>query len=223
MAMIVVIQGAGSKQGTAGHLQTGDGQDVEFVAQPGAAPADGRLYARPDDPSDVTGKSWRDLLSEYNRHPGDNPNRLLPAWKLYRPKAYKLLKERWGPNRLYILSAGWGLVSASFLTPAYDITFSSSAVPFKRRKNHHEFEDYRMLPSDTTEPIVFLGGKSYVELFCNLTADAKGERTVFFVGREPAAPGCITREFEQRRLQYTNWHYKCADQLVEGRIQLGSR
>lgn len=221
--MITVIQCAGSKQRTAGHLQTCDGRDVEFVAKPGAAPSDGRYYARPDGPSDIAGKSWRDLLSEYNRHPGDNPNRLLPAWKLYRPKAYKLLNERWGPNRLYILSAGWGLVSANFLTPTYDITFSSSAAPCKRRKKDDEFQDYSMLPSDTTEPIVFLGGKSYVELFCKLTADAKSERTVFFMGREPVAPECITRQFRPGEKPFVNWHYQCTKDLVDGTIRLDSR
>ena len=133
--MIVVIQCAATTQPHAGHLRTRDGRDVVFVAKPEIAPISGReLYARPDDVSD-TGKSWRTVLQEYNAAPGENPLGLLPAWQLYRNPAYRVLADHCGQDHLYILSAGWGLIRADFLTPKYDITFSRgrNVQPFKRR------------------------------------------------------------------------------------------
>ena len=59
-------------------------------------------------------------------NPGDNRFGLLPAWRLYRNPTYGILAEHWGLDHLYILSAGWGLIPANFLTPNYDITFSAA-------------------------------------------------------------------------------------------------
>lgn len=110
--MIVVIQCAARKQCHAGHLRTLDGRNVMFVAQPDSVPSDGsQVHARPDDVSD-RGDSWRTVLEQYNAAPGSNPLGLLPAWRLYRNPTYDMLAERVGLQRLYILSAGWGLIRA---------------------------------------------------------------------------------------------------------------
>ena len=154
--MIVVIQCAASKKPDAGYLQRSDGRKVLFVADPESAPADTPYaYARPHDMAD-TGYSWRDELVRYNDAPGNNPLGLLPAWQLYENETYALLAERYGTDRLYILSAGWGLISADFLTPKYDITFSAQADAYKRRRKKDRYNDLRMLPVDTEEPVVFL-------------------------------------------------------------------
>lgn len=215
--MIIVIQCAAGKQSHAGHLRTRDGRKVVFVAKPGDAPVGGtELYARPDDVSD-TGKSWRTVLQEYNAAPGDNPLGLLPAWQLYRNPAYRILAEHAGEERLYILSAGWGLIRADFLTPMYDITFSRAAnvEPFKRRDRREPFDDFG-LESGVEEDIVYFGGRDYVPLFCRLTAGTRGRRTVFHAGRATEAPGCTLRSFGK---PFTNWHYQCARAFVEGRLE----
>ena len=81
--MIVVIQCAATKRPNAGRLVSAGGRPVVFVAEPESAPADSTaIYARPDDLSD-SGKSWRDVLLEYNERAGDNPLRLYPAYQLY--------------------------------------------------------------------------------------------------------------------------------------------
>ena len=154
---------------------------------------------------------------QYNANPSNKPLGLLPAWRLYTPSAYKLLVDHYGRDRVYILSAGWGLIRSDFLTPNYDITFSSgmNVEKFKRRRPHQKFDDFCMLPEGTTDPILFLGGKSYVPLFCKLTSQVKGERTVFYAGdRRPHAPGCTLKQF--RKKSFTNWHYLCAKELVQG-------
>ena len=135
--MIVVIQCAAGKQANAGHLVSREGRKIMFVADPARAPeSESIVYRRPDD-IESPGRSYRDVLTEYNRREWEkNPFGLLPAWKLYENKIYASLAETFGTDKLYILSAGWGLIEAEFLTPNYDITFSGSAKGkdvYKRR------------------------------------------------------------------------------------------
>ena len=220
--MLVVIQCAATKRSCAGHLRTQDGRKVMFVADPGLAPrGDDLLYAHPDDAT-AAGASWRDALREYNNNytaaPDDNPDHLLPAWQLYSPPTYKLLWDRFR-EKLYILSAGWGLIRADFLTPNYDITFSSArnVEKFKRRTLRATYRDFCLPPTVTAEPIVFFGGKNYIPLSCKLTEAAKGPRTVYYAGSRPAAPRCTLRSFGKPS---TNWHYECAKRFVRGTSDL---
>lgn len=213
--MIIVIQCANKKKPDAGYLQRQDGRKVMFVAHPEEAPADSPdAYARPDDASE-TGPSWRNELLRYNESPDNNPFGLLPAYQLYENRTYELLAERYGTNRLYILSAGWGLIAADFLTPNYDITFSAQADRCKRRRKKDQYNDFRMLPADTTDPVVFFVSKEYVPLACELTAGVKGPRYLFYNSRTPPnAPDCTLKKFETRTR--TNWQYECAKAFMDG-------
>ena|SRR5271157_4726087 len=215
--MIAVIQCAASKRPGAGHLVSAAGKSVVFVAEPEAAPAKpGGLFARPDDPSDW-GVSWRQVLLKYNREPEDNPLGLYPAWKLYENRAYGRLVEQLGLQNVYILSAGWGLIRADFLTPYYDTTFSQSADGYKRRRKADRYQDFRMLPDDIREEIVFFGGKDYLPLFCSLTDSIRIRKTVFYNStRAPQLTGCALKRFETATR--TNWHYECANAFLDGKI-----
>jgi hypothetical protein len=217
--MIVVIQCAARKEPDAGHLCRRDGQPVLFVADPDATPAGVTdAYARPDDISD-TGVSWRAQLLDYNDKSRNNPLDILPAWQLYKNKTYEHLVDKYGLASVYILSAGWGLIAADFLTPAYDITFSPSAEKYKRRRKKDRYDDLRMLPTHTTEPIVFFGGKDYVPLFSSLTENAKGQRFLFYNSvRAPDAPGCTLKTFNTTTR--TNWHYECANAFINEEITI---
>ena len=112
--MIAVIQCANRKRPEAGYLETPEGQRVCFVANPEAAPASSMIYARPDDRYSAAG-TWREALLAYN-HRQDNPLGLLSAGELYQNPIYHRLSRHVGSENLYILSAGWGLIPASFLT-----------------------------------------------------------------------------------------------------------
>jgi hypothetical protein len=217
--MIVVIQCAARKHPDASHLVTSDGRPIDFVAHPELAPAqDNRLYARPDDISE-NGMSWRAKLWNYNKSQKDNPLRLCPAYKLYKNKAYGLLVNRFGLESVYILSAGWGLIRSDFLTPYYDITFSQSADPYMRRRRTDRYDDFRMIPDGVKDEILFIGGKDYLPLFCQLTNKAEGKRVVFFNSANvPRLEGCVFKRFETRT--QTNWHYECANALLSGRVHL---
>ena len=210
----VVIQCAARKRPHAGHLTTEDDKPILFVANPAVAPQrPDVLYRRPDDKA-LSTLSWRDVLCAYNEvHGGaeENPLGLLPARRLYADPTYEHLADQLDDNSLFILSAGWGLIPAGFLTPNYDITFAADAEDHKRRRAHERYADFRMLPKDSSRPIHFLGGKNYVSLFCRLTEGTNAERIVHYVGEPPHAPNCRTVRFETSRR--TNWHYECARKL----------
>ncbi|MGH6824264.1 hypothetical protein [Methyloceanibacter sp.] len=211
--MILIIQCAGRKRSDAGRLRTEQGKSILFVADPSKAPSDeSDAYARPDDPSD-TGPTWRERLKQYNAAPGDNPLGLCRAFELYENPTYRRLVHRFGLSKTYVLSAGWGLVGASYLTPAYDITFSVSGAPHARRRQRDIYRDLCLLPDDVTEPIVFFGGRDYVPLFCKLTNGLRSERLVFYNSQHaPEAPGCVLKRF--RTTTRTNWHYECANAFL---------
>jgi hypothetical protein len=214
--MLIVIQCAGRKSDQAGYLKTRDQKRVSFIAYPQEYTEPKSLLAHPDDLSD-RGMSWRDMLLAYNEDPGDNPLGLLPAWQLYTPPAYKSLVKTFGVANVYILSAGWGLIKSDFLTPCYDITFSAKADAYMRRKKRDTYKDLCQLPMDTTEPVVFLGGKDYLPLFCQLSQGYNGERSIFYNSKiAPKAPSCNLVRYETTKR--TNWHYECAQALVDGRI-----
>ncbi|MGH8737041.1 MAG: hypothetical protein ACREVC_06765 [Burkholderiales bacterium] len=214
--MIIVIQCASRKQPAAGQLETLDGRKVLFVADPSSAPPDDAIvYARPDDASD-RGASWRDVLLDYNRKP-ENPLGLLPAWKLYGNPVYGRLVASVGAENVYILSAGWGLITARFLTPKYDITFSQSADGYKRRQKSDRYSDFRLIADGVRGPIVFFGGKDYLPLFANLTSSIGVRKVVFYNSAQvPPMPRCVLKLFETRTR--TNWHYECANAFLDGRI-----
>lgn len=216
--MIVVIQCAASKRPDAGHLKTTAGTPVSFVARPEAAPTVANLvYARPDDPS-YTGPSWRQVLLAYNERPNGNPLRLLPAYRLYENRTYGLLVDRFGVSNVYILSAGWGLIRADFLTPYYDITYSQSADDYKRRRKSDRYADFCMLSAHADEEIVFFGGKDYLPLFASLTAAIPARKTVYYNSSQPPQiASCRLERFVTRTK--TNWHYECAKALLEGALK----
>ncbi len=216
--MRIVIQCAGSKKPAAGHMKAPDGQPVSFVAHPGLAPPDATtLYAAPDA---VTAQgTWRDLVVAYNSTGGANPLGLLPAYELYENQVYRQLVQHFGMTKVFILSAGWGLLSSEFLTPTYDITFSSSAAAHVRRSKRDVYSDLMLLDLKSDEPIIFLGGKDYLPLFARLTEGATALRTVYFnSGNAPAVHGCALRRFTTRTR--TNWHYECARSLISGELSL---
>ena len=211
---IGVIQCASKKRSDAGHLVADDGCKVLFVGDPAVAPTSRSLrYARPDD-SVSAGDTYRERLEAYNRNSrAANPWGLLPAWQLYMPTAYRTLVDALGVGNVFILSAGWGLVAADYLLPNYDITFSSSARghdAYKRRRpGDGHYRDFSMLPQDTAKHVFFFGGKDYLALFCNLTANVR-QRTAFVNSNTlPSGLSCRTERYETATK--TNWHYECVN------------
>lgn len=220
--MKIVVQCAAGKESSAGYMQTKDGRRVMFIAQLQFAPqSHDVIYATPDEKPDGQA-SWRALLREYNKNPGNNPLNLYPAYKLYKNEIYRALVNRFGVEGVFVLSAGWGLIRADYLTPQYDITFSSKATgdkKYKRRKkaDDNDCQDFQMLPDDGDDPVIFFGGKDYLPLFCKLTEKCRCRRKVFYNSASPPdAPGCALERHNTKTR--TNWHYECAKDFIEGKI-----
>ncbi len=213
--MKVVISCAESKARDAGYMKTEDGRCVKFVGAPDLAKAvlskPGFCYARPDDEA-KDGKTWREKLVAYNKSCKDeNPCELLQAYKLYKNPVYRELVDTFCLKNVYILSAGWGLIRASFLTPNYDITFSGSG--YKRRRKRDQYCDSNDLESTIDEDLLFFGGQGYLSLFCDLTQNYNGRRIVYH---------CTNNVTKRDRIKYvryprcfTNWQYECAKKVMK--------
>ncbi|MBM4146406.1 MAG: hypothetical protein FJ240_09075 [Nitrospira sp.] len=214
----VVIQCCASKRDDAGTFKLLNGDKVYFVARPDRCPVKkGVAYFRPDDVNPDTGYTWREYLKNYNRQ-HSNPDKLLKASNLYKPKIYQLLAEnsRW---ETYILSAGWGLIKADYLLPSYDITFSSNIKDkWKIRDRKDKYYDFNHLRTKENDTIYFFGGMDYVEPFYEFTRSLRTNVVIYFRNKN------IKRQDSYRYVPYrkrirTNWHYKCAKDFINGRIQ----
>ena len=221
--MKVVISCAGSKADCAGYMKTKDERCVKFVGNPDLAKTASQktefCYARPDGET-KDGKTWREKLLAYNKLCTDeNPFGLLPWYKLYTPnKPYKdiytQLVKVFGIDNVYILSAGWGLIRASFLTPKYDITFSGQADAYKRRgkRQYRQYCDFNHLESAIDEDLLFFGGKDYLPLLCCLTQCYQGRRIVYYSGNKP---NCDDVKFVPYETSTRIWYYECATKVIE--------
>ncbi len=218
----IVISCAGSKSEDAGRMMTADGKPVEFVAHPNEVVKREPevVYARPDDHVDDDGLTWRDRLLEYNEsQSATNPLDLVPTYKLYRPRkphsdVYERLVSVFGPKNVYILSAGWGLVNASFLLPKYDITFNSSADRWKRRGRYDEFDDFNQL-AESSQDLLFVGGQGYWWLFYVLSENYNGRRIVYFNSKIERERAGIRFEPVPPSIEGRTWHYQCAKKIAE--------
>jgi len=216
--VIVVIQCQSDKH-PGRTLKSTVGKPVTFVAQPHLLPADDHIYARPDDLEH--GRSWRNVLLDYNSA-GQNPLQLYPAYQLYRNPIYKRLADRVSVPKLYILSAGWGLIPAAYLTPYYDITFSQVPMDqkYKQRRKGDLYFDFAMISSNANEEIVFFGSKSYLPLFSKLTSEVRANKVVFYNSDvSPEARGCIWKKYLNAK-RNTNWQFDCANDFLDGAISI---
>lgn len=220
--MKIIIQCAATKKPTrpGAGLRTVDNRCVRFVASPRLAQENDLVQdAHPDDHFDEH-CTWRQHLVDYNATQAvTNSLGLLPAFQLYRHRVYAGLVDRFGVENVFILSAGWGLIGAGFLTPDYDITFSKApnVSPQCRRTRAQPFADLCHLPDDGV-PIAFLGGKDYLPLFYQLTHPLRATKKVFF---NSATAPVLGHDFHTERYptsQKTNWHYACAQELIVGSL-----
>ncbi len=222
----LVISCAASKMRHAGKFRCIEtDREILFLAHPDLmSPQDSVIYARPDDIS-PNGVSWRQALVDYNRvfeKTGKNPFGLLPAYQLYRHHCYKQLVDTFGAERVFILSAGWGLVNANTLLPDYNITFSNQAQKaYKRHKREHYY-DINELPDDNNN-ILFIGGKDYIPLFCDLMINYSGEKQIVYNSiKPPSIPHGFSLHHYQTDCR-TNWHYQFADRLISGTLSKPDR
>lgn len=222
--MKIVIQCAATKKVTPfGHgIRTTDNRLVKFVAHPELINDNNQcVYAHPDGKSSGS-ETWRDLILRYNKTMShSNTLGLYKAYQLYQHNIYQKLVEKFGEDKVFILSAGWGLVSANFLIPDYDITFSKAKnVSIHCQRNKSDlFSDICHLPDDG-ELTLFIGGKDYQPLFNHLTNKHKGKKTIFYNAVESPRAERNTSFVLFETTQRTNWHYTCAKDLIDGKLSI---
>ena len=174
--------------------------------------------------------SWRQKLDEYNQQfqrTGENPWNLLPASQLYTPREpysniYSNLVERYRPENVYILSAGWGLIGSNFLTPNYNVTHGGQD-PMNSRRGKDVVRDFNHLTlhaGGTERPIIFIGGSKYVRQFCKLTETFGCRKVVFYCGQRPSLPPGYTPIGYIGDSSARTWVYQCARDLIGGKIAI---
>lgn len=216
---ILVMQCAKSKR-DGGWFQAKDGKALVFVADPTMAPvAPGTCPVHPDS-EDEDGFAWRKRVLDYNRAhaaTGANPFNLHAAGELYLNPAYGKVAHAVPAKNFYILSACWGMVRSDFLLPNYDVTFSRSqgVSPHAIRTDAREWHDFNMLDLLASEPLIYIGGSSYLETFVRLSRGYRGPRIVYHNSQQ--AP--VLKDIEIRRFESTtktNWHYSLARLIANG-------
>lgn len=215
--MKIVIQCCKSKREEARTFKNDLGEEVMFVAHPERCAQSVSCKCTPDGEMGFRPGTWRDYLVEYNEH-GGNPDGLFRAGNLYKPAVYRPLVERYGWSEVFILSAGWGLIRADYLIPAYDITFSSQAGLCNRRRPSDVYQDFNQLQDYGVSPeetVYFLGGKAYLPLYYSLTQHISARKVVYHAQRNPA------KRQGYEYISYppgTNWHYACARGFMAGKV-----
>jgi hypothetical protein len=217
LAMKIVIQCAGSKQSEAGCLT----EKVKFVAHPEHThPSDSIRYCRPDEPAETEPETWRDVLARYNAafvRDGSNPNRLCSAACLYKPRIYEDLVRHFRPEKVFILSARWGLVRGDYLLPDYNITFSKQArKEYRRGKRESGWSDFNQLRVEDGEEVHFFGGLNYLDLFYSLSGATDVIRGKIVIHHKGSL--CNTQGgYQYKRFcgnASTNWHYVAAAEFM---------
>ena len=195
-----------------------NGEKIHFVANPQAAPKEKDVsYYHPDDIIPGRNITWREYIQSDEFQSDDNN---LPAYKLYKPEIFKKLYEKFGDD-FYILSAGWGLIKASFKIPYYDITFSSNVSDkFKKRYKKIRFNDFNQLTDhiNKDEKIIGFFGNDYLDLFYSLTKDLSNRKYVFknsSIKKHYDNIQFIPFHSKQKRI----WHYKAAEKLLEKDVE----
>jgi hypothetical protein len=217
----VLIQCAASKVPTAGFLKTQTGRRVKFVARPDEAPKDEWFYAQPDDQSDVPGQTWRQELERYNQN-SENPLGLLKAYSLYENDVYRELVATLGAENVFILSAGWGIVSADYLLPDYDITFALTKPKHGYKRRHpqdNKYHDFCHLRCDAPGTLVTFCSKGYLPLFRNLTTLLTVNKIVFYAAADPPQDSGWRKIHFQTR-DFRRWPYDCAREFLRGEISI---
>lgn len=196
-----------------------DEQHIMFVASPEAvlnAPPPkfplGIKYCRPDDKIFDTEDTWLDLVKKQN-HPD-----LIPAYQLYKRDIYHKFYMKYR-NNFYIISAGWGIIRASYKIPAYNITYSNSkSVPkYSRRINSDKWNDFNHLKEDSANfdensIIILFSGSNYIESFCNMTKFIKNRKIIYYTAQSISKKDGF--EYSKYKKNFTNWHYEAAKEYL---------
>lgn len=171
-----------------------------------------------------TSTTWIDIVHEYNERSTlpqnisvQNDSVLINAADLYSNPAYRNLRECFGYESIFILSAGWGLVRGDTKIPPYDITFSNAAegncqiTPSERVK----YNSAKLNVGECDELHLFITRK-YLEywnlFFSERMHDVKN--VILHWRKGQYVPYGNYSVFEHDCEGKTNWHYQAVNQFL---------
>ncbi|MBN2695885.1 class I SAM-dependent methyltransferase [bacterium] len=228
--MRVVITCCGQKNGESLFY---NGDYIDFISHTNKIETNNKestkkLYFHPDDLIPNESKSWRDLIEDGNSSTLYNLN-ILPAYQLYNHPIYNLLFQKYR-DKLYIFSAGWGVVQAEYKLPKYDITFSQKdSIPefIKRDRDDSRFKDFNQLENDA-ETTILIAGKDYVLPFCELTKDLNCVKIIVYTSDDvlqnnPYLENSDFIFYHYKTDTESNWYYEFANRLINGEFKMPSK
>jgi hypothetical protein len=180
---------------------------------------------RPDDLTYVEEYTWREYI-ENNQQNGIIP---FMAYQLYTKNAYCMLRDAF-EDRFFIQSAGFGIVRSNYRLPKYNITFTVNNEINRRNyfpNGQDGYQDFNHLLEldNNREDIVYVGGKSYVKQFIELTRALPNRKVIFYIGSPihnnyiNAGENFIFHQYyPENPNQRTNWQYGLARDLAHGHI-----
>ena len=217
----VVMICAKEKKGNSKIIHENFNHPITFLAQP-----NGVNTFLPDGYIPNLNMTWRDYVTNNQNH------NIIPfkSYQLYIHGVYQNLFTVFG-DRLFILSAGWGLVKAEFRLPNYDITFSKDEkVPLnsKRSTNMNKspiYNDFKKLKVKKDDDIIFIGVPNYLNLFYELTRDFQNRKIIYYFGKGSKLKRYSPKkEFDYIQYEPKNpnnnrtWHYELAQKYADGEI-----
>ena len=199
-----------------------NGKEIEFTAYPKKATKENCDFFHPDDIITQRGISWRDLVEQLQHEENNN---LVASCKIYKRKIYKDLYNKFGDN-LLIFSAGWGIITAQYRIPCYDISFSSNSPSYSKRLKTSIFQDHNhLIGTADNENIVLIAGYEYALAFCKITKNLKNKKIIFYKNRNLLKNNEFVERDDFEFIYYqttinTNWQYDLAKRLISNSIEI---
>ena len=232
----ILIQCAGKKNNTY-TFDNYQGKKVEFISdiESNDLPnSNNSIYVNPNEAiSEDSDKTWIDKLKEYNKNKL-NPNGFCQAWELYENPIYADIKKKVGKENMFIASAGWGIVKASYWLPNYDITFSRP--PKGKKKNYiirssaqneiAQWDDINAFHDSNIKiyDLHIFCGKKYLRLINKLITDRQIDPNMITLYIRNNEPNFNEWEIYCKLIKWThpdpkkdrntNWHYDCAEDFI---------
>ena len=173
-------------------------------------------YKPDDNITENVNYSWRNFISDNQNH----MNIPCRAYDLYSERVYLDLFLNFN-KRLYIESAGWGIVNAEFRLPNYDITFSqNNNINTVRNYQLENYNDYNQLTLSQEDDVVFIGTPEYLPLFFELTNELPNRKIIYWKKQSTPINYPIPNDTFIYRYYLTNsrmrWFYELAEKFANG-------
>jgi hypothetical protein len=141
------------------------------------------------------------------------------ALTLYKDKRYNDLRKQFGYDKVFILSAGWGLVRGDTKIPFYNVTFSNQAekecriTPVTRAK--HDSVIYDVGECDELHLFITPNYLKYWNYAFSQNMSIAKKTMLHWRKGQGCPTGNYNVLYDDCGEQRTNWHYTALSQFLE--------